>query len=53
MSIPFLLYKAAIVLSDADDLVSGFMHELRGIGTNIAEALHDHARAFAAQAHTS
>src|SRR5205085_3009227 len=31
---------------DADDLVSGFMHELGGIGTDVAESLHDYAGGF-------
>ena len=42
---PFVVQTAAD-FGDADDLVAGFVHQLGGIGTDVAEALHDDARSL-------
>ena len=39
--------EAAVVLSDADDLVAPFHHQLGSVRAHVAEALDDHAAAFA------
>src|SRR5205807_5204317 len=41
---------AAAHFGDAHNFVSGLMHEVRGVGPYIAEALHNHAAALARQA---
>src|SRR5262249_36464046 len=42
-----LVVEAAIVFSNADDLVAGVLHELGGVGAHVAKALNDHTRGFA------
>src|ERR1019366_1156396 len=43
----FAVVQAAIPFADADHLVSRLMHEDRGVGADVAEALDDHASVFA------
>ena len=53
MSMPLLVVKPAVPFADADDLVAGFVHQQRGVGADIAEALNDDARIFAAHSRAS
>src|SRR5207248_63270 len=41
--------ESAIPLDDGDDLVADVKHKLGAVGAHVAKALHDDARAFAAQ----
>ena len=45
-----LVVQASTHFGDADDLVSRFVHKLRGVRADITEALHDHSRALAGHA---
>src|SRR6266436_1695894 len=42
----FFIVKTAADVREADDFVAGFLHEFRGHGTNVAEALNHNAAAL-------